>query len=67
MVEIKFNTSGAAFEGFPGAECVRILKKIVKDLEDSYEYTNRMHGSIMDINGNKAGEYDIDLSDIDID
>ena len=58
---IKFETSGAAFcDPFTGeedalyksAECIVILKKITVDIA-----CGQTSGSIMDINGNKIGEW----------
>ena len=63
-MKILFSTEGAAFkdeyadettnEFYTRDECVRILKRIVADMEYGYK-----HGSIMDINGNKIGEWSI--------
>ena len=64
MFNLKFTTGNAAFrdpyngkedEFFERLECVRILKKITKAVEDG-----ETHGSIMDINGNKVGEWSND-------
>ena len=64
MFKIQFTTSGAAFtnpytgkedETCERLECTRILKKITKDIELS----DKTSGSIMDINGNKIGEWSL--------
>lgn len=61
MFNLKFTTCNAAFRDpydgtedklFERLECVRILKKIAQDVEDGDTY-----GPIMDINGNKVGEW----------
>lgn len=61
MFNLKFKTGGAAFKDpydgkedklFERLECVRILKKITQAVEDGVT-----HGPIMDINGNKVGEW----------
>ena len=62
MLKIQFTTSGAAFQDPYGYdndtcevyECIRILERISKQLEDGIR-----HGSIMDINGNKIGEWSL--------
>ena len=54
-MEIKFSTDNAAFSDDKSIECKRILEKIIKQIEDDY-----MCGSILDINGNKIGEWDLD-------
>ena len=63
-MKIQFSTSGAAFrdeyadeatnEFYTRDEVVRILKGIVTKMEYGHD-----HGSIMDINGNKIGEWSI--------
>lgn len=63
-MKIKFNTSGAAFQDeyademtndiYTRSEVVRILKKITKQIDDGEDY-----GPIMDINGNKIGEWSL--------
>ena len=61
MFNLKFATGGSAFRDpyngeeddlFERLECVRILKKITQAVEDGATY-----GPIMDINGNKIGEW----------
>ena len=64
-MKIQFSTSGAAFQDeyadketndlYIRDETVRILKKIIHDIEFDYTY-----GSIMDINGNKIGQWSLD-------
>ncbi len=63
-MKIKFSTSGAAFQSeyedkitndlCTRGEIVRILKKITAQIEDGEDYS-----SIMDINGNKIGSWEI--------
>ena len=64
MFNLKFTTGNAAFRDpyngeedkfFERLECVRILNKITRDVE-----RGETHGSIMDINGNKIGEWSND-------
>ena len=64
MFNLKFTTGNAAFRDpyngeedklFERLECVRILKRIIQELEDGDTY-----GPIMDINGNKIGEWSND-------
>lgn len=64
IMNIKFSTSGAAFQDeyadtitndlYMRSEVVRILKKITKQIDDGEDY-----GSIMDFNGNKIGEWSL--------
>jgi hypothetical protein len=61
---IKFSTDGAAFKDESSSEMandlwtreevIRILKKIIRDIDFDYN-----HGPIMDINGNKIGEWSL--------
>ena len=63
-MKIQFSTSGTAFQDeyadketndlYTREEVVRILKKIIHDIEYDYKY-----GSIMDINGNKIGQWEL--------
>jgi hypothetical protein len=63
-MKIKFSTSGAAFQDeyadeetnklYVRTEVTRILKKITAEIE-----CGEMDGSIMDINGNKIGSWEI--------
>lgn len=63
-MKIKFSTSGAAFKSeyedkatndlCTRGEVARILKKITVEIENGED-----HGSIMDINGNKIGSWEI--------
>lgn len=63
-MKIKFSTSGEAFQDeyadeatndmYTRSEVVRILKKITKQIDDGEDY-----GPIMDINGNKIGEWSL--------
>ena len=61
MFNLKFTTGNAAFKDpydgaedklFERIECVRILNRIVREVADG-----ETHGSIIDINGNKIGEW----------
>lgn len=61
MFNLKFTTSNAAFrDPYDGSEdklserieCIRILNRIVREFADG-----ETHGSIMDTNGNKIGEW----------
>ena len=61
---IKFGTSGAAFhdeyeddvtnEYIRSQEAIRILKRVIEDIKIGCDC-----GSIMDINGNKIGEWSL--------
>lgn len=64
-MKIQFSTDGAAFNDeyadkisnaiYKEQEIVRILQKVIHDIE-----VNRMDsGSIMDVNGNKIGRWEI--------
>ena len=63
-MKIKFSTDGAAFhdeyedyltnESIKEHEVIRILKNIIDDIEIGCDC-----GSIMDINGNKIGEWSL--------
>ena len=63
-MKIQFSTEGAAFKDeyadeatnkfYTRDECVRILKRIVTDMEYGAD-----HGPIMDINGNKIGNWQL--------
>ena len=66
-VTIKFETSGAAFDGEDGpVEAGRILAKIATSIRNGDRT-----GSIYDINGNRQGswdaEFDVDDEDDEID
>ena len=64
IMNIKFSTSGAAFQDeyademtndiYTRSEVVRILKKITKQIDNGDNY-----GPIIDINGNKIGEWSL--------
>ena len=63
-MKIQFSTEGAAFKDeyadettnkfYTRDESVRILKRIVTDMEYGAD-----HGAIMDINGNKIGSWEL--------
>jgi hypothetical protein len=53
-MEIKFSVDSAAFEACPELEIIRILKEI----EERVAY-GQTSGAIMDINGNKVGEWSL--------
>lgn len=60
MFEASFKTGNAAFDDdyYDNAkidESIRILKEIIKKLEDGY-----MSSVCMDINGNKVGTWSLD-------
>lgn len=59
MMKIEFTTTSAAFMPDNGGskeyEITRILQKIIDDVENGVE-----HGPIMDINGNKIGQWVIE-------
>lgn len=55
MFKVKFRTGNAAFEEpYKANEIARILKEIAEKVECGYD-----SGSIMDINGNYVGEWEI--------
>lgn len=65
MLKIEIKTGGAAFQSdhesvsdkyAAASECIRILKNIIIKLEDGYT-----DGFCMDINGNRAGTWELDL------
>ena len=51
-MKIEFSTGNAAFDEYRDYEVKRILEKIIEQVENGYE-----DGVIMDINGNKIGEW----------
>ena len=53
-MKIQFDTDNAAFEEYGDAEVRRILEEIADKVEHGYD-----HGSIMDINGNKIGSWEL--------
>ena len=63
-MNIKFSTSSAAFQDeyadkatndfYMRSEVVRILKNVIRQINDGAD-----DGSIMDINGNKIGEWSL--------
>lgn len=63
-MKIEFSTDNAAFKDDSASDMandlctreqvIRILQKIIRDID--YDYNN---GSIMDINGNKIGEWSL--------
>lgn len=53
-MKIQFNTGNAAFEMYGDQEVRRILEEIASKVEHGYD-----HGSIMDINGNKIGTWEL--------
>ena len=58
MFEIKFSTGNAAFnedELDKRYECARILKEVYDKIRGGYD-----HGSCIDINGNKVGEWKLE-------
>lgn len=54
MLKIKFTTGNAAFDSTDKgvSESTRLLKKIIADMDSGYE-----DGIVLDINGNKVGEW----------
>lgn len=53
-MKIEFSTGNAAFDEYGDYEVKRILAKIIEQVENGYE-----DGVIMDINGNKIGEWEL--------
>lgn len=53
-MKIEFSTGNAAFDEYGTYEVERILEKIIRQVENGYE-----DGVIMDINGNKIGEWEL--------
>ena len=53
-MKIQFSTGNAAFDEYGDAEIRRILEEIANKVECGYD-----HGSIMDINGNKIGSWEL--------
>lgn len=49
-VTIKINTKNDAFQGNPDAEVIRILRQIIKHIENNVPVYD-----LMDANGNKVG------------
>ena len=54
MMKIEFKTSNAAFDDYGDAEVRRILEKIATKVE-----CGANEGSIIDINGNKIGNWSL--------
>lgn len=60
-VNITFRTNNAAFaDGNGCAEVARILRELAAEVENS---AGSIDGRIRDINGNKIGEYDVEVPD----
>lgn len=53
-MKIEFETSNSSFEEYGLYEVKRILNEIGRKLDEGYK-----HGVIMDINGNKVGEWNL--------
>lgn len=53
--KITINCDNAAFDDGPATELARILRKLIKRIEDGADYL-----PIMDVNGNKVGEFQIE-------
>lgn len=53
-MNIKFNTSGQAFEDFGDKEVERILENIIKKVKQGY-----VESKILDYNGNIIGEWQL--------
>lgn len=54
MFNLSLRTANAAFEeNSTHYEVARILREIADDIENS----GKLHGSVMDYNGNKVGTY----------
>ena len=53
-MKIEFETSNAAFDEYGTYEVIRILDEIGRKLDNGYD-----HGVIIDINGNKVGEWSL--------
>jgi hypothetical protein len=52
---IEIQIDNAAFEECPASELVRILEETIKRIKAGYDYV-----ALMDINGNKVGEFKIE-------
>ena len=52
MFRVKIETGNDAFAENPSIEIARLLRKIASQVEEG-----RLEGRVMDINGNKVGEY----------
>lgn len=53
-MKIEFKTSGSAFDEYGDQEVKRILEKIIEQVEMGYS-----QAVIMDINGNRIGEWSL--------
>lgn len=53
-MNIKFNTSGQAFEDYGNEEVKRILEEIIVKVKNG-----RTEGKILDINGNSIGKWEL--------
>lgn len=53
-MNIKFNTSGQAFEDYGNEEIERILEEIIVKVKNG-----RTEGKILDVNGNSIGEWEL--------
>ena len=59
MFKIEIRTGGSAYDEYPH-EIIRNLKSVIAKIEADADYD---HGSIIDINGNKTGEWSITQND----
>ena len=68
MVKITIKTDNAAFQDPDGKpdkyylqlEVMRVLKKLIEDIEDHNEFGAFLHAApIMDYNGNRVGDYEV--------
>ena len=55
--KIEFECDNAAFSEYPQAECVRILN----DITDKLTYNGQTDGIIFDVNGNRIGQWCLDM------
>lgn len=58
MFELKFSTSGSAFEEISEQEIARILETTAEKIKNGYT-----DGPVMDINGNRIGEWGFDIGE----
>ena len=56
-IRIVITTSNAAFHDGAGAEAARILRELATEIETQEEFSRGMARSLLDVNGNKVGEF----------
>lgn len=60
MLKISIETGNSAFDDYPGTECARILRQLA-DRIDGIGRDRDESGFLYDFNGNRVGEWSLDL------